>query len=116
MTTTASKLIAATEARDADTLLALYDQDAQLSVYDKNRPPADPTVLKGVDQIGVMLADVMGRDMIHRVTKVVTSNDGLAWVEECEYPDGIGVMSTNVAILRDGLIYEHYLVQAWDGE
>jgi hypothetical protein len=114
--TETNKLITATETRDADMLLSLYDQDAQLSIYDKNRPPASPTVLRGTEQIGSMLTNIMSRDMTHRITKVVVSGDGLAWVEECSYPDDVGVVSTNIAILRDGLIYEHILVQVWDGE
>ena len=53
------------EERDASRLLALYAEDAELHVVDRNDQPSHPKVIRGRTAIGEYFADVCGRDMTH---------------------------------------------------
>ena len=66
------------EERDAATLRALYAPDAEMTVVDRNAPPSQPRVLRGRTAIGEYLDDTCGRDMTHRLERVVVSGDTAA--------------------------------------
>jgi SnoaL-like domain len=119
MTTTSNALdIAdlsrAIETRDADAATAWYHPDATLTILDRDHPPAAPLVFAGTEQIAGYYRDVCGRNMEHRVRDAVVTEDGLAYRQECRYPDGIMVVCVTVATLVDGRIHTQTAIQTWD--
>ena len=102
------------EERDAATLRALYTPDAELTVVDRNAPPSHPRVLRGRTAIGEYLDETCGRDMTHRLERVVVSGDTAAFTQACRYPDGTRVLCLAMLDLRDGLIAAQTAVQEWD--
>jgi ketosteroid isomerase-like protein len=102
------------EERDADRLLALYAEDAELHVTDRNDQPSHPKIIRGRAAIGEYFADVCGRDMTHSVDRLVVGGDGAAFVQSCRYPGGARVQCVAVLDLAGGLIIRQYGVQAWD--
>jgi ketosteroid isomerase-like protein len=119
MSTTASRLdlgalTRAIESRDAAGQLALYADDAVLSVVDRDHGPSKPLVFRGRDEIGAHLEDLTGREMTHTVERAVADGGGVAYSLGCEYPDGTRVRCITVLEVRDGLIVRQDGVQAWD--
>jgi ketosteroid isomerase-like protein len=102
------------EERDAATLRALYAPDAEMTVVDRNAPPSRPRVLRGRTAIGEFLDETCGRDMTHRLERVVVSGDTAAFTQACRYPDGTRVLCLAMLDLRDGLIVQQTAVQEWD--
>ncbi len=104
------------EERDAATLLRLYADDAELRITDRYDQPGNPRIVRGREAIGAYFADVCGRDMTHKVERLVIDDNGAAFVQACTYPSGARVLCTSVLDLRDGLITSQTCVQAWDEE
>jgi len=102
------------EERDAATLLGLYAEDAELHVVDRTDQPSHPKIIRGRAAIGEYYADVCGRDMTHKIERLVVGDDGAAFVQACQYPSGARVLCTAVLDLEDGLITRLSGVQAWD--
>ncbi|MEU1042472.1 nuclear transport factor 2 family protein [Streptomyces sp. NPDC005551] len=102
------------EGHSAATLLSLYADDAEVRVVDRNTQPSHPMVVHGRARIGEMLDDVYSRDMTHKLEQCVIDGDHVAFIESCEYPDGVKVLSQSMVALRDGKIVDHTLLQAWD--
>jgi len=102
------------EERDAATLLSLYAEDAELHVVDSNDQPSNPRIVRGRAAIGEYYADVCGRDMTHKIERLVVGDDGAAFVQACRYPSGARVTCAAVLDLKDGLITRLSGVQAWD--
>jgi len=102
------------EERDADTLLSLYAEDAELHVVDHGNQPSNPKIIHGRDAIGAYFADVCGRDMTHTIERLVAGDGGVAYAEVCQYPSGARVMCVAVLDVKDGLITRQSGVQAWD--
>jgi SnoaL-like protein len=104
----------AIEQGDEATLVNLYTDDAEIYIVDRSRPPSAPTVLSGRGAISGYYKDVCARAMTHKLDEVIAGDDGVAFTEACQYPDGVRVLSANLLKLRDGKITHHTLVQAWD--
>ena len=104
----------AIEGRDADTLLGLYADDAEVITVNRNSTPSSPQVLRGKEQIGGYLRDVCGREMTHRVQNEVLAEDRVAFQEACEYPEGVRVLGAVTLDVRDGRIFRQVGVEAWD--
>lgn len=104
----------AVESSDRDALVALYDDDAELRIIDRNSPPSRPRVLHGRTEIADYLDDVCGRDMTHRLEDAVSGDGHLAFTEACEYADGTRVYCAAMAEVEDGRIRRQTNVQAWD--
>jgi ketosteroid isomerase-like protein len=104
----------AIEERDATAQLALYADDAEVALVDRDNPPASPHVLRGKDDIRAWIEDVCARDMSHRVEQYVVSGDGAAFTEACRYPDGTNVLCVAMLELSNGQIARLTGVQAWD--
>jgi SnoaL-like domain len=102
------------EERDAATLLGQYAEDAELHVVDRNDQPSHPKIIRGREAIGEYLADACGRDMTHKIERLVVSENGAAFVQACQYPSGARVLCAAVLDLKDGLITKQSGVQAWD--
>ena len=102
------------EERDTATLLGLYAQDAELRVVDRNDPPSNPKIIRGREAIGAYFADVCGRDMTHKIERLVVGENNAAFVQDCRYPGGARVRCIAVLDLKDGLITRQSGVQAWD--
>lgn len=104
----------AIEERDASAQLALYAEDAQVTLVDRVAQPRSPRVLRGRAEIQAWIEDVCGRDMTHRVRHTVQDEGGAAFTEDCRYPDGTGVVCATVLELEHGLVARQLGVQAWD--
>lgn len=104
----------AIEERDASTQLAMYADDAQVTLADRITQPGSPRVLRGKGDIATWIEDVCGRDMTHRVQHTVRDDAGAAFTEACRYPNGTNVLCATVLEIADGLITRQTGVQAWD--
>jgi hypothetical protein len=104
----------AVEGSDAATQLSMYAPDATVTIVDKLSPPGSARVLHGREQIGSWLDDVCGREMTHSVKHAVSDGSSAAFTEACRYGDGTNVMCATALALRDGLISDQTVVQAWD--
>ena len=105
----------AIEGRDADTLVGLYADDAEVITVNRNATPSSPNVLQGKEAIGSYLRDVCEREMTHRVENEVVGRGRIAFQEACEYPDGVRVLGAETLEVRDGKIVRQVNVEAWDG-
>ena len=104
----------AIEELDADALVGLYADDAQILVINKNTTPSSPRELRGKEKITEYLRDVCGRAMTHRIEGEVVGEDRVAFQEACEYPDGTRVLAATTLDLRGGKIVRQVNVEAWD--
>jgi len=104
----------AIEQSDYDALVALYAEDAEFRMVNKNATPSSPMVLHGKEEISEMLRDVCGRAMAHHVEDEVVGEDRVAFNEACEYPDGLKVLTASTLELRDGMIVRQTNIEAWD--
>ncbi len=104
----------AIEGRDAETLVGLYADDAEVLTVNRHSTPSSPQVLRGKEQIGGYLRDVCGREMTHRVENEVVGENRIAFQESCEYPDGVRVLGAETLEVRDGKIVRQVNVEAWD--
>jgi len=104
----------AIEGRDAEALIALYADDAELRVVNKDTPPSRPLVMRGRDEISAYLRDVCSREMAHRLEDPVVGVGRVAFNEACEYPDGTRVLAAATLEVRGGRIRRQVNVEAWD--
>ncbi len=104
----------AIEERDASAQLAMYAEDAEVTLVDRVARPSAPRVLHGAGEIQAWIEDVCGRDMTHRVQRTVQDESGAAFTEACRYPDGTGVICATVLEIDNGLVTRQIAVQAWD--
>jgi ketosteroid isomerase-like protein len=104
----------AIEERDASSQLALYADDAEVRIVDRNHPPRSPQVLRGKDAIREWIEDVCSRDMTHQVNDTVGGQSRIAFTEDCTYPDGTKVLCSASADVSDGRIARQLVVQVWD--
>jgi hypothetical protein len=102
------------EERDASAQLAMYAEDAEVTLVDRVAQPSAPRVLHGRNEIQTWIEDVCGRDMTHRVQHTVNDGSGAAFTEACRYPDGTGVICATVLEIDNGLVARQIAVQAWD--
>ena len=100
---------------DAEALVGLYADEAQIRVVNKNTTPSSPFELRGKEAIGSYLRDVCEREMTHRVENEVLGEGRVAFQEACEYPDGVRVLGAETLEVRDGKIVRQVNVEAWDG-
>ena len=91
----------AREQRDADLLLSLYADDAEVRVVDRSTPPGSPRVLRGQEAAEYWRNEVIDAERV-------------AFNEACEYPDGTKVLAAETLDVRDGKIVKETIVQAWD--
>jgi len=104
----------AIEESDAEALIGLYAEDAEMVTVNKNATPSSPQVLRGREEIARHLRDVCGREMTHRVEDEVVGEGRVAFNEACEYPDGTRVLAAATLEVRDGKIVRQVNVEAWD--
>jgi hypothetical protein len=105
------------EERDADLLLELYADDAEVTVVDQLHPPSQPMVLRGLEEIERYLRDVCDRDMTHDVADAARADDHAVAMVACRYAGGMRVLAADTFQLGDdGLIHRETIVQAWDPE
>jgi hypothetical protein len=102
------------EKRDAAAQAALYADDAEMRIVNKDAPPSKPTVLKGRKEIARHISEVCGADMTHKVENEVVGPNRAAFTLACKYPDGTSVMCAAVLHLKDGKIVRQVGVEAWD--
>lgn len=104
----------ALEASDAETLIGLYAEDAELQVIDRINQPSKPLIFQGKDAIAGYWHDVCGQQMAHVMEHVVAAGDTGAYSEACRYPDGTRVQCSAFLDLLGGKIARQRGVQAWD--
>jgi hypothetical protein len=106
--------VAAIEGRDADTLAAAYADDAVVTIFDRDHPPAAPLTLSGREAIHAWYSDVCGRNIQHTVPVLVQDGRGFAFEQRCTYAEGGRVVCLAVATVVDGLISSQTASQTWD--
>jgi len=104
----------ATEGLDAEALLGLYADDAELRIVNKITPPSSPRELHGKEEITEYVRDVCGRAMTHHIEDEVIGAGRVAFNEACEYPDGTRVLTAMTLELHDGKIVRQVNIEAWD--
>jgi ketosteroid isomerase-like protein len=104
----------AIEARDSRALAALYADHAMARIVDRNNPPSRPREIKGKAAITAFWDDICSRTMTHRVDTTIAEGDRMAFTQACTYPDGAKVFCIALLALKDGLIVDQTIVQAWD--
>jgi ketosteroid isomerase-like protein len=114
MLVTGAAIKSAFEARDDRTLAGFYADHAVTRIVDHNNPPSRPREIKGRAAITAFWDDICGRAMTHRVDTSIADGDRLAFTQACTYPDGAKVFCVAVLELKDGLIVDQTVVQAWD--
>jgi hypothetical protein len=102
------------EQLDADLLVNLYADEAEMRTVNRYTTPSSPKVLKGKEEISEHLRDICGRAMTHRVENEVVGDDRVAFNEVCEYPDGTRVLCAATLEVSDGKIIRQVNVEAWD--
>lgn len=90
------------------------DEHYRIRIVDADHPPSRPLVLRGRDRIGEMLADLCGRDMTHRIQRLVADADRTAYLKECTNPDGTRVLYLAVLDHPGGRISQEIALQAFD--
>jgi hypothetical protein len=110
----AAELKRAVEGRNAKALVAMYADNAQLSIIDHDNPPTRPRELNGKQAIAAYFDDVCGRAMTHHVDDTVSDGDSLSFTQTCVYPDGAKVFCAATLQSKDGKIVRQTMVQAWD--
>ena len=103
----------ALERSDAATLAALYAEDAEMTIVDRNRPPSADAAA-GTAGHRRLLAGCLrpGDDPCGR--RGGGRGGRIAFVEHCAYPDGCNVVSAMTLDVVEGRIARHLTVQAWD--
>jgi hypothetical protein len=104
----------AIEGLDADLLVGLYADDAEMKIVNKSSTPSSPRILRGKEEISEYLRDVCGRAMTHRIENEVVGGDRVAFNEACEYPDGTRVLAATTLDVRNGKVVRQVNVEAWD--
>ena len=102
------------EQLDADVLIGLYADDAELRIVNRYTTPSSPRELRGKEEITEYLRDVCGRAMTHRIENEVVGAERVAFNEACEYPDGTRVLCAATLEVREGKISRQVNVEAWD--
>lgn len=100
---------------DAGAVAALYDDDAEVVLVDRNTPPSSRRRLHGRREVAEPWRDVFSRDMTHEVEDDVVGADRAAYSLACRYADGTRVLCMTTLVLRDGKVVRERGVQAWDG-
>ena len=104
----------AIENLDANRLVSLYADDAEMLTVSRYTTPSSPKVLKGKEEIAENLRDVCGRAMTHRVENEVIGENRVAFNEAYEYPDGTRVLAAMTLDVRNGKVVHQVNVEAWD--
>ena len=99
---------------DADVVTGCYTPAAELHIYDKDRTPSAPRVIRGRDAIGELWNDICSREMTHEVDDEVLGDRRVSFVESCRLPDGTQVKAASVLELDGGLIARHQTIVVWD--
>lgn len=103
----------AIENLDANRLVSLYADDAEMLTVSRYTTPSSPKVLKGKEEIAEHLRDVCGRAMTHRVENEVIGENRVAFNEAYEYPDGTRVLAAMTLDVRNGKVVHQVNVEAW---
>ena len=104
----------AIENLDAELLVSLYADDAEMRTVNRYTTPSSPKVLHGKEEIAEHLRDICGRAMRHRIENEVVGAERVAFNEACEYPDGTKVLCAATLEVQEGKIYRQVNVEAWD--
>jgi hypothetical protein len=76
--------------------------------------PAAPATYRGREEVDRYFRDICGRNIQHSVHDLVSTEEALAFVQDCRYPEGNKVVCVTVARLADGKITTQSIAQAWD--
>jgi len=110
----ATALRAAIETSDAQAIVNLFADDAELQVLDHLHPPSKPQLFRGKAAIAGYWNDVCSRKLTHTVERIAHDGDTLAYSEACRYPDGTRVQCIAFLDLVNGKIARQTGVQTWD--
>jgi hypothetical protein len=104
----------AIETRDSKAMRGFYADNARMRIIDRDHPPSKPLDVIGKSAIAAYFDDVCGRTMTHKVENACVGGDRIAFTQACVYPNGARVFCSAMADLKDCLITNQTIVQAWD--
>jgi hypothetical protein len=93
-----AELKGALEERDATGQLALYADEAEVTLVDRINTPGSPRVLRGREEIRGWIEDICERDLTHRVEMQVIGAGGAAFTEACRLA---GVLAAGVGVVDE---------------
>ena len=102
------------ERLDAEALIELYADDAELRSVNRHAQPRSPEILRGKTAIARHLRDVCSQNIKAEVTRQVFGDDGMAYLLSLEYPDGRRLMCATLLEVSNGKIAKEVGIQAWD--
>ena len=97
---------------DAELLLSLYADDAEVRIVDRNNPPSAPFELHGKEELAEYLRDAFASEATHRVENEIIGKDRAAYNVACQYPGEIRVLYAGTVEVRDGKIVRWIRVPA----
>jgi ketosteroid isomerase-like protein len=100
--------------RDAPALTALYADDAECTIVNRNNPPSKRLILRGRSAVGAMIEEMCAREMTHALSDTMVCAGSIAFVTTCRYPDGCVVIGASIATVQGGLITRELSVDCWD--
>jgi ketosteroid isomerase-like protein len=102
------------QGRDAALLASVYAEDAEVTICNRNNPPAKRLVLRGREAVRRMFEDMCAREMTHQIRHTTVGDGSIAFSAHCQYPDGCQVVGLNIATLKNGRIVSEISVDCWD--
>ncbi len=102
------------EQSDAEALIDLYADDAEVRIVNRRTPPSSPHILNGKEGIAEYLREGYAMEMEHRVENEVIDKNRVAFYTACQYPEGSRVLYAATLEVHDGKIVREVGVEAWD--
>ena len=109
-----SEFVRGFEQWDVPALLALYDDDVELTQIDPENPPDNPKVTRGRDVLQGMFEFGATHGVTASVEHVVVAADRAAATVTCVLPDGRHVVANCILEIDDGRIVREIDVVASD--
>lgn len=94
----------ALEWRDAEAILALYDDDAVIVGFDKTDRSLSPMRLEGKEEIGPVIREFCLRDMHCEVSDQAVGDSRFSFIEVCQHPDGGHIHAATLCEVREDKI------------
>jgi ketosteroid isomerase-like protein len=100
--------------KDVEAWLAFFTEDAKWIEYRHTKPPRDPNVMRGRDEIEAHLRLVADGPLEFELSDEVLGDERAAFRVMCTLPGGRRIIEHVIVELEDGLIARQVDVEAWD--
>jgi ketosteroid isomerase-like protein len=106
---------AAFEAKDVESWLEFYADDAEWIEYNSQAdPPGTPNVMRGSAEIRAFMEHVAALPITIALSDEVVGEERIAFVCWVDLGSGRRIIEHVIADVRDGRIVRHVDVEAWD--